>query len=411
MTSPKLDSSKIVRSGGREAISLYVHIPFCQTKCPYCDFNTYQGIEPLMSPYVDALALEMRLWGRTLDHPQVSTVFFGGGTPSYLPPEQMGRLLESIGEAFEVSPDAEITMEANPGDLDARALSRLRGMGVNRLSIGVQSLDDGLLKMLGRCHKSREAVEGYALARSAGFESLNLDLMYGLPCQTADQWRTTLEGVLEVAPPHISMYCLTLEEGTPLHQWVREGKLPEPDPDLAADMYVLARESLAQAEYNHYEISNWAMPGEQCRHNMAYWLSWPYLGVGPGAHSHLQRHRFWEVASPRVYIQRVRDWDSRGAERTSILDKNSLPGLGPVDGVEAIGPEMEMAEAMFLSLRLLDGMSTSGFRDRFGRDPLELYGDEIRELEGEGLLERSGDVLRLTPRGCLLANQVFMRFL
>ena len=394
-----------------EGISLYVHIPFCKSKCPYCDFNTYQGIETLIEPYMEALRLEIELWGKALGHPRVDTIFFGGGTPSYVPLDHIGRLLHAITATFEIVPDAETTVEANPGDLSGPALARLLELGANRLSIGVQSLDDSLLSMVGRRHTAVEAMEAYRLARQAGFQSVNLDLMYGLPLQTMPQWKETLRGVLELASPHLSLYCLTLEEETPLSQWVREGRLPEPDPDLAADMYELAQKLLEPAGYQHYEISNWAMPGLRCLHNIAYWLNRHYLGVGPGAHSSLYGYRFWDVTSPRLYIRRVHDWASQGVVPIGSLDRESLLRMGPVDGVEAIGPELEMAETMFLGLRLLDGLSIEGFRRRFDHNPLQLYGTQVRELEAQGLLEHSDGVLRLTGRGCLLANQVFMRFL
>ena len=394
-----------------EGISLYIHIPFCKTKCPYCDFNTYQGIEALMGAYVEALALEIRLWGEALDRPKVDTLFFGGGTPSYIRLEHLDTLLRTIGDAFEVVPGAESTIEANPGDLSGPSLSRLLELGVNRLSIGVQSLDDSLLSLLGRRHTAKEAAEAYKMARSAGFHSVNLDLMYGLPRQTMVQWEDTLQRVMELGPPHLSLYCLTLEEGTPMERWVRQGDLPAPDPDLAADMYTFAQETLERAGYDHYEISNWARPGSRCLHNMAYWGNLPYLGVGPGAHSSLHGHRFWDVSPPSLYIRRVHEWASRGVTPVGRLDRETLLRMGAVAGVELIGPQLEMAETMLLGLRLLDGLRVEDFKRRFGHDPLELYGVQVRELGEQGLLRRSDGVLRLTSRGCLLANQVFMRFL
>ena len=392
-------------------LALYVHVPFCQTKCPYCDFNTYQGIEALMTPYVDALATEIRLWGEALGHPAMDTIFFGGGTPSYIPPEQVARLLESVAKAFDLSPGAEITLEANPGDVTGPAIESWQQAGVNRLSIGMQSLNDSLLTMLGRRHTAEEATAAYDVAMSSGLENVNLDLMYGLPSQTLDQWRDTLEGVLGLEPPHLSLYALTLEEGTPLARWVDEGRVPDPDPDLAADMYCLARELLGGSGYDHYEISNWSVAGRRCQHNMAYWLNGQYLGVGPGAHSCIEGHRFWDVDSPRGYMDRVQKWEASGVVPLTRLDEDALHRIGPVAGVEAIDPKLEMAETMFLGLRLRDGLSTERFKTRFGQDPLVLYGPQVRDLTELGLLEHLDGVLRLTDRGCLLANQVFVRFL
>ena len=404
MTAPR-------EKGPEGGLSLYVHIPFCQTKCPYCDFNTYQGIEMLMAPYLDALATEIRLWGETLGHPAVSTIFFGGGTPSYIPPEQVARVLERVAASFDLSLLAEVTLEANPGDVTGAALECWQRSGVNRLSIGVQSLDDSLLTLLGRRHTSAQAVAAYGLAISSGLENVNLDLMYGLPAQTLAQWRSTLEGVLGLLPAHLSLYALTLEEGTPLARWVEEGGVPDPDPDLAADMYCLAREMLGGSGYDHYEISNWSAPGRRCLHNMEYWRNGRYLGVGPGAHSCLQGHRFWNVRPPRCYLDRLRQWEGLGAAPAERLDEDALRRIGPVAGVEAIGPSLEMSETMFLGLRLLDGLSIDSFKSRFGQDPLDLYGAQVQELTGLGLLEHRDGVLRLTGRGCLLANQVFVRFL
>ena len=395
----------------KKGLSLYLHVPFCQTKCPYCDFNTYQGIDSLIGQYMEALLLEIQLWGRAMGRPRVETLFFGGGTPSYIPLEYIERVLATTTDSFEVVPGAETTVEANPGDVAAAGMTKLLKMGVDRLSIGVQSLDGGLLALLGRRHSADEAVGSYTLARQAGFERVSLDLMYGLPSQTLGQWENTLKRVLDLEPPHLSLYCLTLEQGTPLDIWVRTGKLPGPDPDLAADMYIMAQEALADAGYHHYEISNWALPAEESLHNMAYWLNRPYLGVGAGAHSHLQGHRFWNVAPPRLYIQKVQGWASDFGGRLETLDEDSLGRAGAVAEVEVIGPELAMAETMFLGLRLLDGLRMDEFTRRFGRDPIDIYGSQIRELEEEGLLEQLDGVLRLTKRGCLLSNQVFMRFL
>ena len=204
--------------------------------------------------------------------------------------------------------------------------------------------------------------------------------MYGLPHQTMEHWESTLDKVIGLASPHLSLYCLTLEEGTPMQRWVNEGKLPEPDPDLAADMYLMARDSLADAGYMHYEISNWAHPGLECMHNMAYWLNRSYLGVGPGAHSCLFGHRFWDVTSPRVYMDRVRTWAAQEMRGLDTPDWDTLVASGPVGGVEPISRELEMAETMFLGLRLLDGLSIESFMHRFGRDPLQVYGPQITEL-------------------------------
>ena len=401
-------TAPIVPSAG---MALYVHVPFCQTKCPYCDFNTFQGIEDLMGPYVEALTTEIRLWGRVVQRPVVNTVFFGGGTPLYLPDGFIRRMLESARYAFQVRPDAEITIEANPGDLDLAAGRRLLAQGVDRLSIGVQSLDNDLLALLGRRHSADQAIAAFQTARHAGFSNVNLDLMYGLPRQTMPQWEDTLRRLAGLRPDHISLYCLTLEEGTPLHRWVRWGKLPEPDPDLAAEMYHYAEAMLDRHGYRHYEISNWALPGFVSRHNQAYWLNRPYLGVGPGAHSSLGRYRFWDVASPRDYTSRVKRWAGSNPQPFAALGDAELGSVSPVGGQEHIGPELACAETMFLGLRLLDGLDLAVASAQVGADLGERYRPQIDELVGLGLLEQRDGWLRLTKPAYLVANQVFTRFM
>ena len=394
-----------------DPIGLYLHIPFCKTKCPYCDFNTFARIEQLMPGYTDALSTELRLWGDTLGRPTVRTVFFGGGTPSYLPIEMLERILTAMHEAFPLAPDAEVTAEANPGDLRLEGLRALRGLGVNRLSIGVQSFDDRFLKALGRRHSAAQAQEAYGLARKAGFDRVNIDLMFGLPDQSLADWSATLERALALVPPHISMYCLTLEKGTPLERWVGEGKVSTPDGDLAADMYAMAEARLDAAGYHHYEISNWALPGEESRHNLVYWRNEPYLGVGAGAHSSLGGFRFHDTLAPRSYVKQVATWATRGPVPLDALTADVLASLGPVHDVEPTSQETAMSETMFLGLRLLDGLEVARFEHRFGMPLRTRYAKEIAELEADGLLEEAGGILRLTPRAHFVANQVFVQFM
>ena len=400
------DSSVVPGSG----MSLYVHVPFCKTKCPYCDFNTYQGIENLMGPYLNAVTLELDLWGETLGHPLVNTVFFGGGTPSYLPPGQIQHILAKIASSYTVSDAAEITIEANPGDLDQRACEALLRQGVNRLSIGVQSLDNDLLSLLGRRHSADQALEAFGAARNAGFSNVNLDLMYGLPQQTYKHWVDTMGLMLSQMPSHISLYCLTLEEGTPLHRWVEQGKLPTPDPDLAADMYHHAESVLENAGYHHYEISNWCLPGLESRHNMAYWLNQAYLGVGPGAHSSLSQHRFWDASSPVKYLAEVERWARAEARPVGEITGDLLENIPPVGGYEYCGGDTSFAEAMILGLRLLDGMDLEAESVRLGEDLGSWFDTEIGDLVDLGLLDLRGSELCLTKPAYLIANQVFNRF-
>ena len=385
-------------------LALYVHIPFCKSKCPYCDFNTYEGIETLIPPYVDALSREIEIWGGRLGRPSVRTVFLGGGTPSYLPAEAVGDLLDTVRRSFDLDPAAEITLEANPDDCSDSRLRSHREFGVNRVSIGVQSLDDRLLAMLGRRHDAAQAVDACHAVRAAGFENVSVDLMYGLPGQTIEDWRRTLDALSEMAPPHASLYCLTIERGTPMERWVDSGALPEPDPDLAAGMYELAEDTMARRGYRHYEISNWALPGFESGHNVVYWRNEPYLGVGPGAHSCLDGVRFWNLRSPREYVRRV--------EQTVSHDSPGQAGAGPaVEGSERIDRGLESAETLMLGLRLDEGVSSDEFAARFGEPPSSIYADVVSELSGLGLLEESRGSLRLTRRGRILSNEVFSRLL
>ena len=406
-----------MRAGRGEGISLYAHIPFCLSKCPYCDFNTYQGIESQFGDFLTAVTGEIQAWGRALGQPAVNTVFLGGGTPSYLPEEDMGRILEAIAGSYPVRSDAEITAECNPNDLTPAKCAELRAAGINRISMGVQSMDNGLLAMLGRRHDAAEAVTALEACRRAGFDNVNLDLMYGLPRQTLDQWQDTVERILAQSPEHISMYSLTLEEGTPLKRWVEQGRLPEPDPDLAADMYDLARSALKDAGYEHYEISNWSRAGRESEHNLAYWRNLQWLGVGPGAHSSLRTAesaggcRFWTVRSPRDYARRAAEWAAK-ASRWESATAAGIEGVPTVDGLEVIDEDTAAAETMFLGLRLLDGMDVAEASARVGIDLAARYERELAELTAEGLLAWEDDGrLRLAEEAYLVANQAFTRFL
>ena len=400
------------------AIALYVHIPFCETKCPYCDFNTYAAIEPLMPAYGDALRAEIARWGRLAAGKagaarRVSSVFFGGGTPSYLPAGDIAGVMGAIRSAFSVMPDAEITLEANPGDFTQSKLAAYLDCGINRLSIGIQSFDDGLLALLGRRHSAADAADAYRMAADAGFANISVDLMYGLPRQRLEQWRRTLDRALELAPPHLSMYCLTLEGGTPMERRVADGRMPEPDADLAADMYVLAQDAMRRAGYLHYEISNWALPGMRSRHNLAYWRNLPYLGVGPGAHSYMWGRRFANIRSPREYVRLMGGDGARGGDGASVCDASPddvIRAVPVVGEVERIDPPLDMAETLMMGLRLDEGVSVAGFKERFGVAPAQRYPDAIAELTAQGLLQARDGALALTARGRMVANAVVSRF-
>jgi oxygen-independent coproporphyrinogen-3 oxidase len=393
-----------------QSVALFVFIPFCKIKCTYCDFNAYANLSRAMEPYANAVAREIveratHLPGAShVEAPlRAKTIYFGGGTPSLVPATHIEKILRACESAFALIPDPEITLEANPGTIDADKLRALRALGVNRLSIGVQSFDDAVLRRLNRGHTVADALETYALARRAGFDNINLDFIYGLPLQTLDDWRATLQHALALAPEHLSLYALKVEAGTGLEHQIKRGKYPMPDDDLAADMYELAEELLDAAGYAQYEISNWARRVEArrasrlpSRHNLTYWHNEPYFGFGAGAHSCFGGERSWNVLSPVEYIQRV----ERG-ERVAA-------------GGEKISRELEMAEAMILGLRLNEGIAFDAFAERYGEDARERYGRELKELAELGLVEwerPEGSGVRLTPRGRLLSNEVFWRLL
>ena len=404
---------------------LYLHIPFCQRRCSYCDFNTYANLEDRIEAYVEALCSDLRRakldltdWRALPALPRDGTapdpneaglmrrdlrpsIFLGGGTPTMLTLGQMERVLAAA--SLHVPLDgAEITTEANPGTVvDEEYLRGLRALGINRISFGVQSLHDPTLRMLGRIHTASEAIETYRQARRAGFERINLDFIFGLPGQTLDQWRWTLDQIAELQADHFSLYSLILEEGTPLHRQVTGGMLTIPDDDDSAAMYELAMERLAEAGYMQYEISNWALtsaqdqclPNQAAHHNVAYWLNADYLAFGAGAHGHSFPRRWHDILGVDQYIAACR----RGERPIAEVDELSAADL--------------RAETMMMGLRLTAGVSYAHFRDRCGVDLLDAYASEVAGLVHDELLVQDTIGVRLSARGRALGNQVFMRFL
>ncbi|MBM3145904.1 MAG: radical SAM family heme chaperone HemW [Chloroflexi bacterium] len=396
--------------------SIYIHIPFCRQRCNYCDFNTYAGLHELIPAYSDALIQEIQILASGLDQPlPVHTIYFGGGTPSLLPAESLEKLLEALNSAFRFDPPIEITLEANPGALSLSYLRDLRGMGFNRISLGMQSAHPGELVFLGRSHDYGDVVNGVEWARLAGFDNLSLDLIFGLPEQRIAVWRDSLDLALRLSPEHFSLYALSIEHGTPLGRWADRGLIPLPDPDEAADMYELAKEKLDSAGYIQYEISNWAKSPIAdfqyqtsssrfaCKHNLQYWRNLPYLGVGAGAHGYANNVRTANVLSPREYIHRLLP--------SPLHPPTPFPQTPATLETNPIDRDTEMRETMLMGLRLTrEGVSDERFQARFGVDLSRIFAEEISELVNLGLLEWVDDRLRLTARGCLLGNQVFVRF-
>ncbi|HET7036548.1 MAG TPA: radical SAM family heme chaperone HemW [Thermomicrobiaceae bacterium] len=374
---------------------IYVHIPFCTRICPYCDFNTYAHQEGLIPAYVDALLQEITLTGAALGPIAAETIFFGGGTPSLLEPDDIARVVAALRAHFRLPDDAEVSLEANPEGLEPARLRGLRRAGVNRLSIGVQTLAARGLKVLGRAHKPDVPARALAAARAAGFDNISLDFIFGWPGQTLDDWRSDLDAMLAWQPEHLSLYSLIVEPGTPYQKAVRRGKLILPDDDATADMYELAIDRLAAAGWEHYEVSNWARePGLESRHNAIYWRNGQYLGLGAGAHAHLGTRRCSNLRPTAEYIAACR------------------AGRLPLDFSESLDEATAIGETLMLGLRLVrDGVADAAFRARHGRSLEATFGPQISELGALGLLDWDGARLRLTRRGLLLANDVAARFL
>jgi len=383
---------------------IYLHVPFCRSRCTYCDFNTYVGMEDLYVAYATALESEIRQALQTElrgDTPhQAATIFFGGGTPSLLSPQQLGQLIAACRETTDLPADAEITVECNPGTVTLDYLRELRAQGVNRLSFGAQSADPGELKLLGREHSWDQVATAIEVARAAGFDNLNFDLIFGLPYQSLGSWQRTLAAAKVLAPNHISLYALTIEQGTPMYDWTRRGEVPFPDPDVAADMYDAAEETLGALGYVHYEISNWCLPCRECAHNLIYWRNEPYYGLGAGAHSSSINRRWWKVRRPAEYIARAKRMVN--GEPSTVLEMGS----------EMINPAVSRGETMMLGLRLLhEGIEQARFAQRYGAPIAHFFADALAEAEAKGLITIDAQRICLTQRGRFLSNQVMKLFL
>ena len=371
----------------------YVHIPFCVKKCAYCDFNSFSGFtDNSVARYVDALEREISASAPTPI--AVDTIFFGGGTPTAIPADQEARLLRAVLETLPVTPDAEITTEANPGTTDAAQFAALREAGFNRVSVGVQSFDASLLHTLGRIHSADDAKNAVRQARAAGFENVSVDLMFGLPRQTLTQWRDSLAQALELGTEHLSLYGLIVEAGTGFHTLRQKGRLPLPGEDLEADMYALTLEMTHAAGFAQYEISNFARAGRECRHNLGYWHNEEYYGFGCGAASYLGGARRMNIKSPVKYADAVK----RGEDLTFDC--------------ETLGARETMAETIMLGLRLTrEGVDGARFLSRFGVGLRDMFASEIDDFVQRGLLtETANGGICLTERGVFLASEVMMAF-
>ena len=372
--------------------ALYLHIPFCLRKCPYCSFFSLAGKNHLQPLYVKAVSMQIRQTAANCDEKscRLETIFFGGGTPTLLPAETLTRLLSECLDAFPVAPDKEleISIEANPATVDKNDLAMLRRAGFNRLSIGVQSFTDRELALLGRPHTASDARQTLLDARRAGFTNINLDLMYGLPGQRIGDWGYNLERALALAPEHLSLYELTVEENTPLADQVRSGSLHLPAEEEVLGMLETTKTMVRQAGFTRYEISNYARSGFQCRHNINYWQNRPYFGLGPGAVTCLDHRRYTATKDIEQFAEHI------AADKPIWEDEEHLT------------KEERFRETVVMGLRMTRGVSISGLRRRFGIDPVAYYGTTLDRLIKQGLLRHDNDHLRLSKQGLLLANTV-----
>lgn len=406
-------------------LELYLHIPFCERKCAYCDFLSAPADLPVRISYIKKLQEEIAYYGAQYGEYQVSSIFFGGGTPTILEGYQLAAILETVKEHFNITTDAEITVECNPGTLTAGKAEKLVQAGFNRLSMGLQSADDRELQLLGRIHNFAQFLESYDLARKAGFRNINVDLMSALPGQTLKSWQDTLQKVTALRPEHISAYSLIIEEGTPFYERFaederirEEGGHPRllPEEDVERQMYELTETFLQIKGYERYEISNYAKPGYECRHNCGYWTRKDYLGLGLGASSLVEHQRFQNTSDLKTYLEQEYSPQCEGqhehiAETIQLQEETGLTQTGHHIHIETLDKKSEMEEFMFLGLRLMAGISRQQFEKNFQVTLNSVYGEVLRKLKGEQLIEEVAGYVRLTEHGIDVSNYVLAEFL
>jgi len=375
-----------------KSVGLYIHIPFCKAKCHYCDFNSCAGTESSIPDYFNALKSEMQLYTSELSDYNVNTIFIGGGTPSYVEPHNIYEVLNLCGRCFSIDSKAEITMEANPGTLSYEKLVSYRVSGINRLSIGLQAWQNKHLSALGRIHRISDFTNNFSEARKAGFRNINVDLIFGFPGQTMGEWHETLANTVELGMEHVSCYSLIIEEGTVFGDRFEKGSLIPLEDDTDREMYHTAIDTLTKHGFKHYEISNFARSGYECRHNLIYWKTGQYIGIGAGAHSYFNGSRFNNVSGIDEYISRI--------AREGLHRENE----------QLIDADEQMKEFMMLGFRLVDGIDADEFKTRFGVDVLEVFGSQISGLEKRKLLKTENGRFKMTEAGLDLANQVYMEF-
>lgn len=380
----------------RKELELYVHIPFCVRKCAYCDFLSGPGTDEAIEGYVEKLMEEIKAHGQEQRDDMVTTIFFGGGTPSILEGNQLQRIMLAIREAFQVDAEAEISMEANPGTVTKEKLLAYREAGINRISFGLQSTNNEELKLLGRIHTFEEFLESYHMARECGFANINVDLISAIPKQTLESWKQSVETVIALKPEHISAYSLIIEAGTPFATQYGEGTEGEdllPTEEEEREMYHCTEQILKEAGYHRYEISNYAKEGKECRHNLGYWERKNYLGIGLGASSLIDHVRYKNTDSMETYLQ--------SADELEVIQEEK----------EQLSLTEQMEEFIFLGLRKMEGISVKEFEESFEKDIESCYGENLNRMKEAGLLVKENGKLRLTERGIDISNYVFAEIL
>ena len=377
------------------AHGIYIHIPFCRSRCSYCDFATGTYESGSAERYVKALVKEILCWEEIKSPIAVDTIYFGGGTPSLLSASQIDLILEAIHRRFAViaREDVEVTMEMNPGTVTPASLGEFHCLGINRASFGAQTFDDGELARLGRSHTALDTRQTFAYLRDAGFDNISFDLIAGLPGQSIERWKLNLDEALALSPEHLSFYLLEVHQGTPLAEHIRRGLQPQPDEDLAAQMYEVMLDRAAAAGYEHYEISNLSLPGFESRHNTKYWTGAPYFGFGCSAHSYDGSFRRWS---------NERDV----AAYTDLIQRDASPIVEQIE----LDNDQARAEALFLGLRMMQGVDLKLYHAQFGADLRKSHEAELARFCEAGLIEYDGDLLKLTRSGTLLSNEVFSAF-
>lgn len=373
-------------------LSIYIHIPFCVSKCYYCDFLSFANMDDKVELYIDSLIIELDLYKEKLQDYEIKTIFIGGGTPTSINPEYIFKVLQFIYNNFNLRDNIEISIEGNPGTLNKEKVKVYKKAGINRFSLGLQSLNEDLLKTLGRSHSVEDFYNSYNILKDMGIENINVDLMFGLPNQKLDDLVETLDKIIELGVKHISYYGLILEEGTHLYNMYHKGNLTLPSEDEERKMYHMGCKKLKEKGYTHYEISNFALPSYDCKHNLVYWELKPYIGLGLNSHSSFRGKRFWNTHSISLYIDK--------------LNKREFP----IDGEEVIDREMEISEFCILGLRKIKGIDKVEFFKRFNKEIENLYGEIISKHEANGLIKNQDKFIRLTDKGLDLLNLVEVDF-